>query len=213
MSRRIHLNRIAAAGSATWVPCEHRLLLLTGQSNLRSSPLSTAQTDFLSSLAALPIEVVPTGFPFDGATVPHRPASLLGASFQNARQYLWARHEPAYGRSVAQVLQPAFDSASRGILLVTGSCGLQILEAAWPHLQASPKLRIEILALGPVGRAPQFGEAGFTTVQGSADLWSRMLYRAPIAHKTSCGHLDYWHDRVARDVVRSLAERLVMEAR
>lgn len=212
MTKRIHLDRIAAAATAVWPPCKHRLLLLTGQSNLRSSPLSSAQIDFLSSLAHLPIEVVLTGFPFDEAPIPSRPASLLEASFQNARQYLWARSDPVYARAVAQLLQPILASASRGILLVTGSCGLQILEAAWPHLQRAPGQQIEILALGPVGSAPHFVGAGFSAVQGSADLWSRLLYHAPIAYETSCGHMDYWHDAVARDVLRTSAERLLMQA-
>jgi len=212
MSKRTHFDRIAAAAQAVWTPFTHRLLLLTGQSNLRSSRLSHAQTEFLSSLAPLPIKAVAAGFPFDETSAPNRPASLLEASFHNARQYLWARSDPAYGRSVAEALQPILASASKGILLVTGSCGLQILEAAWPHLRRTPGVRIEILALGPVGSSPDFGEAGFSAVQGSGDLWSRMLYRGPVAHHTKCGHMDYWHDVVARDVARSLAERLLTGA-
>lgn len=213
MSKRTHLDRIAAADKAAWSPCEHRALLLTGQSNLRSSPLSTAQADFLAALSPLPIEVVRTGFPFDETHLDNRQASLLEASIQNARQFLWARNDAAYGRAVAQVLQPMLASAGRGVLLVTGSCGLQILQAAWQHLRRKPESRIEILALGPVGSPPHFGEAGFSAVQGSADLWSRMLYRGPVGYPSSCGHMDYWHDSIARDVLRTLAERLVMEAR
>lgn len=212
MSKRIYLNRVAAAAKAVWPPCEHRVLLLTGQSDLRSSSLSPAQADFMSSLAPLQIEVVATGFPFDGASMPNRPASLLQASIQNTRQYLWARSEPAYGRAVALVLEPILASTSGSILLVTGSCGLQVLHAAWPHMRRMPELRIEILALGPVGSAPHFGEAGFSAVQGSADLWSRMLYHGPIAYQTNCGHLDYWDDAVARNALRFLAQRLLKEA-
>ncbi len=211
MSKRTHFNRIAAAAKVVWPPCEHRLLLLTGQSNLRSSPLTTAQADFLTSLADLPIEVALTGFPFDGASASNPPVGLLEACLQNARQYLWARREPAYGRAVARALQPILASASRGTLLVTGSCGLQILEAAWPHLQRTPEVRIEVLALGPVGSAPRFDGVGFRAVQGTADLWSRLLYRAPIACQTICGHMDYWHDAVARDALRTSAERLLLE--
>lgn len=212
MSRRTHFDRIAAAAKTIWPPCEHRLVLLTGQSNLCSSPLSPAQVDFLSSLTSLPVEAVLTGFPFDEAPIPNRRASLLQASLHNARQYLWARGKPAYGRVVAQALQPILASASRSILLVTGSCGLQILQAAWPHLRRNPELRIQILALGPVGYAPRFADAGFSAVQGSTDLWSRMLYRGPVVHQTSCGHMDYWHDAVARDALRISAERLLGEA-
>lgn len=212
MNKRTHFNRIAAAAETVWPPCEHRLLSLTGQSNLRSSPLSAAQTDFLASLTHLPIEGVLTGFPFDEAPMPNRPVGLQQASLQNARQYLWARSDPAYARAVAQVLQPILASASRSILIVTGSCGLQILEATWPHLRRTPALRIEILTLGPVGSAPHSGEAGFSGVQGAADLWSRLFYRRPIAHETSCGHVGCWHDAVARDAQRTLAERLLMEA-
>lgn len=212
MSKRTHFERIAAAAEIVWQPCEHRLLLLTGQSNPRSSPLSAAQAGFLSSLSSLPIEVVLTGFPFDEAPTPNRPVGLLEASLQNARQYLWARSDPAYAQAVAQVLQPILASVSRSMLLVTGSCGLQILEAAWSHLPRTPQLKMEILALGPVGSAPHFDEAGFSAVQGSADLWSRLLYHGPITDKTSCGHLDYWHDAVARTALRTLAERLLMEA-
>lgn len=212
MSKRTHLNRIAAAAKAVWPPCEHRLVLLTGQSNLRSSQLSPAQADFLSSLPPLPFEAVTTGFPYDEAPIPNQRASLLEASLHNARQYLWARGEPTYGRVVAQALQPILASASKSILLVTGSCGLQILQAAWPHLRRKPEIQIEILALGPVGRAPRFGEAGFSAVQGSADLLSRMLYRGPVVHETGCGHMDYWHDAVARDALRISAERLLAEA-
>ena len=212
MTRRAHLSRIAAAAKAVWPPCSHRLLLLTGQGSLRSSPLSPSQADFLSSLAPLPIEPVLTGFPFDEAPIPNRPTSLVEACVQNARQYLWARNEPAYGRAVASALQPILASVSRCVILVTGSCGLQMLEVAWPHLRLAPKLRVEILALGPVGAPPHFGEAGFSAVQGTTDLWSRMLYRGSVAYKTNCGHMDYWSDAVARNALRTLAERLLTGA-
>lgn len=213
MTRRTHFGRIVAAADAVWPASEHRLVLLTGQSDLRSSRLSSAQIDFLTSLRDLPIEVTRAAFPFDDAPATNRPVGLIEACLQNARQYLWARHDPAYGRAAAQALGPVLASASRGILLVTGSCGLQILEAAWPHLARVAGQRMEILALAPVGRRPRFGEAGFSAVQGSADIWGRLLYRGPVTHQSGCGHMDYWSDAVARNALRSAAERLLAGAR
>lgn len=92
------------------------------------------------------------------------------------------------------------DATSRRLILTTGSCGLQLANAAWPLLRVPPDLRVDVTALGPAC----FGKLRMpvTVVQGRRDRWSRMFYRGRVDHFCECGHLDYWDSNEARALLR-----------
>ena len=118
---------------------------------------------------------------------------IVAASARNLLQAFWSVASARYQRCVVQTLQRALDATESELVLVTGSCGLQIANRAWPGLTIPPGLRLRIVALGPacIGRL-QLAPAEVTVVQGTHDLWSRLFFRGPIDLRVPCGHLDAW---------------------
>jgi hypothetical protein len=92
----------------------------------------------------------------------------------------------AYRDVVRRVLQRAMDTTEQRLRIVTGSCGLQLLNCVWEELQGEA----EVVALGPAcfGRLRVPAEV----VLGDRDGWSRLFYRGRVDRRVSCGHLDYW---------------------
>ncbi|MBL8239628.1 MAG: hypothetical protein JNM66_19550 [Bryobacterales bacterium] len=198
-----YLQRLAAA-SATLPPAESRIVLLTGQSSFTTSALSPAQIAFLREVAPPGCSVVERGFPFDPSFdgVGFSSTGIIGASWRNARQVYWALHSQRFQQAVAMRLQTVLDSTRRRLVIVTGSCGLQLANAAWPHLGLPPQLRIDVIALGPAC----FGGLHLPAqiVRGRRDVWSRIFYGDRVDHVCGCGHLEYWESEEARVLVRGL---------
>lgn len=171
---------------------DRRLCLLTGQSCFRSSLLPPDKRAFLTAVAPDGVEIVQTGFPWHQQfAVPAPPPPLLAASLRNARQWLWARHDAAYLAALGAILGRLLDRTREKLFLVTGSCGIDLLAAALPHLPPGPE--IHVAALGPAGRAPPIAPlSGLLVLQGRRDGWSRCLWRSPVHAHPDCGHLDYY---------------------
>lgn len=186
-----HLARSApsAPALAAW---------LTGQSSYRHSQLSPGQLAVLDELEDLGYRTVRAGFPYNRRALEraYSPEPLLPASLRNAGQLAAALASAAFAAEVARHLQPLADAASRRLLLVCGSCGLQLLAAALPRLALPGELRLGILALGPVGLAPAplfARRLGFdlVVVRGSRDWISRLGCRLPADLAPPVDHLGY----------------------
>ncbi len=192
------------------VPARTRLLLLTGQSSFVSSRLQPAQIAFLRAVAPTGCAILERGFPFHpdvddpDAPDPH----LLAASLRNARQVAWCLVSPRFQTVVAAVLQRALDTTAERLLLITGSCGLQIANAAWPRLRRPSALAVRVVALGPacLGRLRLDG-ADLHVLRADGDLWSRLLYRGGVDGHGPGGHLDYWQSPAMRAQVAGLLAR------
>jgi hypothetical protein len=201
-------SRLAALDeSLTLVkPAPSRLILLTGQSSFRSSRLTPEQVEFLQAVAPPGVEPLLNGFPYHAdfdraAPTPGLPA----ASIRNALQVCWCLFSPAYRRSVARVLQTVIRNTGESLYIVTGSCGLQMLASAWPMLTVPQSLRLRVVALGPaLLRAGALPVERIAAVQGRRDPWSRLLYRGRVAGHCHSGHMDYWSDPDARELVTRL---------
>lgn len=198
------LERLDAAGCLC-APAATRLLLLTGQSDFAGSALSPQQTEFLDTVAPPACAVLHAGFPFHRSFLesPYRDAAMAAAAFRNARQFGWTLYSPRFRHIVAQRLQSAIAATTRRLILITGSCGLQLANAAWPALRLPDSVRLTVIALGPACFAPLRMPA--TIIQGRRDRWSRLFYRGPVDHHCDCGHLDYY---ASEDVAARVRERL-----
>lgn len=189
------------------IPETPRLVcLLTGQSSFTSSALPPDKRDFLAAIAPAGWAVLGEGFPWHRRLSPPGPVpGLLAASLRNARQWLWARHHQAYRQILGHILGRLLDGRER-LLLVTGSCGIDLLAAGLATLPPPPAARIDLVALGPAGRMPPPGWCARTLIlQGRGDGWSRALWRGPVDHRPGCGHLDYYTDTETIDLVRRFA--------
>lgn len=167
---------------------------LTGQSSFRHSRLSPGQDGLLDAVARAGYAVVRGGFPYSAAAVrlPYRREPILPASARNAAQYLAARWSPGFADDVARRLQPLLDRTERRLLLLCGSCGVEMLTAALPRLRLPADLRVLALALGPVGRLPApSSSVDVYVVRGDRDHLSRWTSRTPAHVDVTGGHLDY----------------------
>lgn len=203
MTKAVHLARLHAAAAAPLARAETRVAILTGQVRLDTSPLSAAQLAFLDAVATPGMDIIRTGFPYEaGENASFEMPPMPQAALVNARQYLWAHHDARYRDLARASLQRLVAATDRALVLITGSCGLAILNAA--RLEAS---RLHVLALGPAGSAPR--THAFRAVQGKGDAWSHVLYRGPAPTRIACGHMDYWAapeaSAIAREFVHTAA--------
>lgn len=178
-------------------PVASRVVLLTGQSSFRSSRLSQDQLQLLRGVAnATPLEL---GFPYHPDFDVEEPSpDLMRASLRNAMQFLWTlQPQPAIG----QALQPLFENTSESLFIITGSCGLQLLNSAWPFLKRPKTLRLQVVAIGPAILNSRLQPV---VIQGRHDLWSRLLYHGPVTTHCNCGHLDYWKSPEVRRWVKNV---------
>ena len=183
---------------------------LTGQSAYRHSQLSPQQLGILEELAGY--EVIRAGFPYNqrALSAPYTPEPLLRASLRNASQFAAALASPAFSAELARHLQPLIDAASRRLLLLCGSCGLQLFASALPRLDLPSGLRLGLVAVGPVCLTPAaffrgHPQIALFVVQGSRDWISRVGSRAGADARPPVDHLGYTRHPEARRAIRQAA--------
>ncbi|MES1242787.1 MAG: hypothetical protein ABUT39_14315 [Acidobacteriota bacterium] len=203
-------DHLASAGLADNVTA-----WLTGQSSYRHSQLSPPQLAVLDEVAGLGYEVVRAGFPYNrrALAVPYAPEPLVSASLRNFAQFAAALARPAFAAEAARHLQPLLDAASRRLLLLCGSCGLQLFAAALPRLAPRPGLHIGLVAVGPVCLAPASAfrdRPGLSlfVVQGSRDWISRLVSRTGADARPPVDHLGYTRHPEARRAILQAASAL-----
>jgi hypothetical protein len=192
------------------VPVADCAAWLSGQSSYRHSQLSPGQLDLLDALAGLGCATVRCGLPFNAAAqaLPYSAEPLAAASARNAAQFLAARLDHRFQAELARHLQPLADRTSRRLVLLCGSCGMELLAAALPRLRLPWELRILAIALGPVGRRPA-GQLQLHVIQGSGDWISRLGYRGPADLRVPGGHMAYLDRADVRGEVLRVAKEFL----
>lgn len=183
---------------------------LSGQSSYRHSQLSPGQLDLLDALASLGCATIRCGFPYNSAAqaLPYSAEPLAAASVRNSAQYLAARFDRRFQAELARHLQPLADRTSRRLVLLSGSCGLELLAAALPRLCLRPGLRVLAVGLGPVGRRPG-SQVRLHVIQGDGDWISRLGYRGAADLRVPGGHMAYLNRADVRgEVLRVVSEFL-----
>ena len=176
------LGNVPAYHSTTSV----KVAIVTGLSDPESTRLSPDQMAFLDAMP-MPEECkVRVNFPFLPTRTSDHAPSLAIASWNNGRQFLASQ-----GRHFCDRAKPHWqalcDSTDR-LLLVTGSCGHQMIDGI-RDCQNVPAVRV--LALGSV----RLGRCGFrsTRILGRRD-WIACWFSPHCEHVLAgVGHLDYWN--------------------
>jgi len=174
-----------------------KVVLLSGLSDPSNCALSGSQRRFLDQLPLPPECKVYANFPYL-PTGPDEQASIpiAMASLRNLNQFLGAWRSP-YHQS-AQAHWAALAMSCERLLVVTISCGLQILNACLTT--GIRPASVNVLCLGPVAwRRPAVPH---TLVRGSRDYVVNPWFRAVDVTLPGVGHLDYLKD----PSVRRLAE-------
>ncbi len=203
-----------AASPCVAAPAAARAVWLTGQSSWQHAHLSPGQVAVLAALAADGWTPLPLGLPWTAAAAAgeYRRAPLVAASLRNAAQHLAARPGSRFAAQVARHLQPVLDRTADRLLLLCGSTGAQLLAVAAPLLTVPPGLRVQVVALGPVGRLPADGPWEVHVVRGDRDRISRWGCRRPADVVVPGGHLDAATGPAAVAAVRRLTGAAVPEA-
>jgi hypothetical protein len=179
---------------------DSRVVILTGQSSFTSSRLSAIQQGFLEAITPPGFDLMPAGFPYHADLLGTRPEpSILSASWRNAAQTFWSAAPTVFRQALAQTLNTLLSRTNRRLILITGSCGLQLANSVWPELNKPAELDIRVIALGPAC----FGtlQVPATVIQGRRDYWSKLFYRGPVKFHVPCGHLDYWTSHEVRALI------------
>lgn len=176
-----------------------RVVLLTGQSSFQTSRLMPSQIEFLKAVTPPTAEPLLTGFPFHPAF--DREACdppLPVAAARNSLQFIWSLASEEFRRMIADALRPLLQ---KKLIIVTGSCGLQMLAAATSVIPIDAR----VVALGPAMLRPfALDMRQVSVVQGRRDGWSRLLYRGTINNYCDSDHLGYWESREVREIVAGL---------
>lgn len=180
-----------------------KVVLFSGLSDPSSCALSAGQQRFLDRLSLPPECKIYANFPYlspehaQQETIP-----IAVASWRNLSQFLGAWRSPY--QQCAQAHWDALAVSCDQLLVITISCGLQILNAC---LATGTRPRsIDILSLGPVAwdRPP----VPHTLVRGSRDYVVNPLFRAVDVVLPGVGHLDYLEHPLVRDLAEDRLAKL-----
>lgn len=174
-----------------------KVVLLSGLADPATCALSPIQRRFLDAIDAPAEWKVYWNFPYVPSARPRVPPPLLLASIRNYAQFLRAS-KPAY-RDRARVHWRALVESTESLVVITGSCGLEILNHCVDDGDAD---RItHVFALGPVARArPQ---APHTIVQGTRDPITKLYFRRGDVALPGVGHMNYLEDSRALELVNT----------
>lgn len=187
-----------------------KIAIVTGLSNSSSCCLSAAQTEFLSKLEVATQCKVAMNFPFlaqDDLLVGKslRTPNIVQASVANGWQFWQSRRIALRARPHWQALL----ESCQQLLLITGSCGLQIAIDGLRSWKACHD-RIKVLALGPVAISkPEFE---VTSVRGERDWISKPFCRRPDHLVSGLNHLGYWGDSAVREISRTWLRDRTLES-
>lgn len=170
----------------THTPSALKVVLLSGLSDPSSCALSRIQQQFLDQLSLPRESKIYANFPY---IPPDRPEQasipILLASWRNFSQFLRVPRSP-YRELVLAHWQALVDSC-QGLLVITISCGLEILNVC-----LSTGIRpaeLEVLALGPVAWTRP--AVPHTLVRGSRDYVFNPLFRSTDIVLPGVGHMNY----------------------
>ncbi|MEI8384161.1 MAG: hypothetical protein WCJ09_28895 [Planctomycetota bacterium] len=163
-----------------------KVVLWSGLSDPTDCALSRTQLRFLDQLAVPDESKIYANFPYikpvrsEQAAIP-----IVHASWRNLSQFLNARHSPYRDHAVKH--WEALARSCRGLLVITISCGLEILNAALSS-GVRPEV-LEVLALGPVARRRP--DASHLLVRGGRDYVLNPFFRDVDLVVPDIGHMDY----------------------
>lgn len=185
-----------------WPHARVRIVWLTGLSDPRRCELSEAQEAFLRRLDAPEECKLYRNFPYLPCDGNAASPPLLRASLRNGRQFLaasgWRSNTAADYRSAAALHWQALARSTDRLLILAGSCGLEIVRRCLACSESSIA-DVRIAALGPVGWTRPPCET--LLVQGSRDYVSRLFFRRPDVLVPSVGHMNYLSSDQVFDVV------------
>lgn len=192
-------------------PLPSRVVLITGLSNPACCCLHPQLRSFLDSLSFPAEQKVSKNFPFTECLTAtsmessgwNQPkcgdVSIIRASLSNAYQFTFTYGSREFARQAVLHWRQLRQLSGR-LLVITGSCGLDLVErleeqTGWGGHPIENGRTLRVLALGPVARKSRLPVV--TAIQGQRDWISKVFYRQAKTSIAKVGHMDYWtSDRI-----------------
>lgn len=187
----------------THAPTAVKVVLLSGLSDPSCCALSCSQQQFLDQLVLPRDSKIYANFPYHSPSKPEQASiPLVLASWRNLSQFLSAGRSPY--REHATAHWASLVASCQGLLVITISCGLEILNTCL-STGIRPK-EIEVLALGPVAwsRPP----VSHLLVRGSRDHVVNPFFRAVDVRLSGVGHLNYLQNATVIELANERLKRL-----
>ena len=185
-----------------------KVVLLSGLSDPTSCALSQSQQQFLDRLSVPRDSKIYANFPYlppDRAEQASIPLPLAG--WRNLSQFLRAGKSPYREHAVAH--WNSLVGSCDGLLVITISCGLEILNACLST--GTRPAAMEVLALGPIAwnRPP----VPHILVRGSRDYVINPLFRSVDIVLPRVGHLNYLNNPAVIELAEQRIQSLTLRTR
>jgi hypothetical protein len=198
-----HYKRLLETPPAHHLKTTYKIAFLTGLSNPRSCALSNVQKQFMKKLELSETYKLYLNFPYiPSEGEEHEP--LWRASLHNTQQFL----KVSSYRMLAGEHLKRLAKTTDHLLVITGSCGLEILNVALTD-EVKKKL-LHVYALGPV--AWQKPVYPCTLIQGSSDFISKLFFRLADIQPNDVNHMDYLGSQKVFEFVNEHTKQLLKTA-
>lgn len=191
-------KRMLETTPANHPPTKYKIAFLTGLSNPRSCAISKVQKQFLNSLELPEIYKLCLNFPYIPADG-EEDTPLWKASFYNTHQFFSISSSRALVRE--HLLQ--LTNSTEKLALITGSCGLEILNVG--SSEEIIKKILHVYALGPV--AWQKPDYPCTLIQGSSDYISKLFFRKVDLQVNDIHHMNYLENKSVFDFINQHSQQ------
>jgi hypothetical protein len=179
---------------------KYKIAFLTGLSNPQSCALSKIQKQFMAALELPESYKLYLNFPYIPSGGEER-EPLWKASLHNTRQFLSA----SLYRALVQEHLTHLASSTEQLVLITSSCGLEILNVGLSE-QLTKKF-LHVYALGPV--AWQKPNHPCTLIQGSSDLISKLFFRNIDIQPSDVNHMNYLDSKEVFECINNHSQQLL----
>ncbi|HVR39186.1 MAG TPA: hypothetical protein VMU84_08815 [Thermoanaerobaculia bacterium] len=180
-----------------------KVVWLSGLSDPATCALSAKQERFLDALDVPHESKIYWNFPYVPSTQAPREVPLWLASLRNAHQFISASR-PAY-RNAARRHWRALADSTDALFVITGSCGLEILNHCIDETDADRIVRV--IALGPVARTRP--NVPCTLVRGTNDPISKFYFPDCDVVLHGAGHMSYLDDPRVVQLVNQIVSEIV----
>lgn len=178
-----------------------KIAFITGLSDWGNTSLSPEQTEFLHGLKSQEQDKIYYNFPYNISRKVYKNTNIILASLSNGIQYFLARTK--WLDKKTELLKQIIKQQDK-ILLLSGSCGLELLNNM--KFSKEEKQKIHIIAYGGVAtKIPDFPYV--TLVQGDKDYIAR-IWITVYDVKIQCHHMNYLQSTQLLNFVNDYIEKM-----
>jgi hypothetical protein len=197
-------KRMLETPPAHHLKSKYKIAFLTGLSNPQSCTLSKIQKQFMAALELPEIYKLYLNFPYIPSGGEEREPPWK-ASLHNSLQFLTITSL----RALIHTHLVHLANTTEHLILITGSCGLEILNAGLND-EVTKKI-LHVYALGPVAQQNPDDSIQYpcTLIQGSSDLISKLFFRNVAIQPSDVNHMNYLESKEVFEFINNHSQQLL----